>query len=251
MATRKYGDKRVIDLSDWGRPLARLTAKYLKNKPISVIQITNTHLLLTIFCSWLILNGLTLIAFVLLVVKGVIDAVDGELARIRNKPSHVGRYWDTIADTIGLILVTSSLGILLDWDNLVTLLIIIATLFQYSLFNHYSIAMRILSSGDMTSRIDESIKPIAYPWEKQTNVDFLHLVYLVFFSWQDRMIQTLLGKRSKSHTFEFTISSTLGFGFQSLVFLILALTKQLDYIPHLVLGINMVIMAIVLIRSRI
>ena len=117
MATRKYGDKRVIDLSDWGRPLARLTAKYLKNKPISVIQVTNTHLLLTIFCSWLILNGLTLIAFVLLVVKGVIDAVDGELARIRNKPSHVGRYWDTIADTIGLILVTSSLGILLDWDN--------------------------------------------------------------------------------------------------------------------------------------
>ena len=251
MTTRKYGDKRVIDLSDWGRPLARLTAKFLKNKPISVIQVTNIHLLLTIFCSWLIINGSTLIAFALLVVKGVIDAVDGELARIRNKPSHVGRYWDTIADTIGLILVTSSLGILLDWDNLITLLIILATLFQYSLFNHYSIAMRILSSGDTTSRIDESIKPIAYPWEKQTNVDFLHLIYLVFFSWQDRMIQILLGKGSKSHTFEFTISSILGFGFQSLVFLMLALTKQLDYIPHLVLGINMIIMAIVLLRSRI
>ena len=111
MATRKYGDKRVIDLSDWGRPLARLTAKFLKNKPISVIQVTNIHLLLTIFCSWLILNGLTLIAFVLLVVKGVIDAVDGELAQqtiscwkilgyYSSKPSHVGRYWDTIADSI-------------------------------------------------------------------------------------------------------------------------------------------------------
>jgi len=251
VATRKYGDKRVIDLSDWGRPLARLTAKFLKNKPISVIQVTNIHLLLTIFCSWLILNGSILIAFVLLVVKGVIDAVDGELARIRNRPSHVGRYWDTIADTIGLILVTSSLGVLLEWDYFVTFLIIIATLFQYSLFNHYSIAIRILSSGDTTSRIDESIKPIAYPWEKQTNVDFLHFVYLVFFSWQDRMIQTLLGKRSTSHTFEFTISSILGFGFQSLMFLMLALTKQLDYIPHLVLGINMVIMAIVMLRSRI
>ena len=251
MTTRKYGDKRVIDLSDWGRPLARLTAKFLKNKPISVIQVTNIHLLLTIFCSWLILNGLTLIAFVFLVIKGVIDAVDGELARIRNKPSHVGRYWDTIADTIGLILVTSSLGILLEWNHLVTFLIIIATLFQYSLFNHYSIAMRILSSGDTTSRIDESIKPIAYPWEKQTNVDFLHSVYLVFFSWQDRMIQTLSGKRSKIHAFEFTISSILGFGFQSLVFLMLALTKQLDYVPHLTLGINMLIMTTVLLRSRI
>ena len=100
MATRKYGDKRVIDLSDWGRPLARLTAKF------SVGNFRRT--------TMLILNGLTLIAFVLLVVKGVIDAVDGELARIRSKPSHVGRYWDTIADSIGLILVTSSLGISLE-----------------------------------------------------------------------------------------------------------------------------------------
>ena len=251
MATRKYGDIRVIDLSDWGRPLARLTAKFLKNKPISVIQVTNIHFLLTIFCSWLILNGLTQIAFVLLVVKGVIDAVDGELARIRNKPSHVGRYWDTIADTIGLILVTSSLGILLEWGHLVTILIIIATLLQYSLFNHYSISMRILSSGDTTSRIDESTKPIAYPWEKQSNVNFFHSVYLLFFSWQDRIISTLSGKGSKNLTFELTISSILGFGFQSLVFLMLALTKQLDYVPHLILGINMVIMATVLLRSRI
>jgi hypothetical protein len=251
VAISKYGDKRVIDLSDWGRPIARLTAKFLKNKPISVIQITNIHLLLTIYCSWLILNGLTVIAFTLLVVKGVIDAVDGELARIRNKPSHVGRYWDTIADTIGLILVTSSLGILLEWNPSVTFLIVIATLFQYSLFNHYSIGMRTLSSGDTTSRIDESIKPIAYPWEKQTNVDFFHSLYLVFFSWQDRIIVRLSGRGSKHLTFEFTISSLLGFGFQSLIFFMLALTKQLDYVVHLILGVNMVIMAIVLLRSRI
>ena len=238
-------------MSDWGRPLARLTAKLLKNKPISVIQVTNIHFLLTIFCSWLILNGLTLIAFVLLVVKGVIDAVDGELARIRNKPSHVGRYWDTIADSIGLILVTSSLGILFEWNFLVTFLIIMATLIQYSLFNHYSIAMRTLSLGDTTSRIDESIRPIAYQWEKQSNVNFFHSVYSLFFSWQDRIISILSGKGSKNLTFELTMSSTLGFGFQSLVFLMLALTKQLDYVPHLILGINMVIMATVLLRSRI
>ena len=251
MAISKYGDRRVIDLSDWGRPLARLTAGFLKNKPISVIQVTNIHLLLTIFCSWLIINGLISIAFILLVVKGVIDAVDGELARIRNKPSHVGRYWDTIADSIGLILVTSSLGILFEWRFLVTFLIIIATLIQYSLFNHYSIAMRTLGSGDTTSRIDESIRPTAYPWEKQSNVNFFHSVYLLFFSWQDRIISTLSGKGSKDLTFELTISSLLGFGFQSLVFLMLALTKQLDYVPHLVLGINMIIVAVVLLRSRI
>ena len=251
VTTGKYGNKRVIDLSDWGRPIARKTAKWLRDKPISVIQVTNLHLLLTIYCSWLILNGSTIVACGLLIVKGVIDAVDGELARIRSKPSHVGRYWDTIADSIGLILVMCSFGILLGWGALVTCLIIVATLFQYSLFNHYSVAMRALSLGDTTSRIDESIRPTAYQWEKQSKVNFFHSVYLLFFSWQDRIISKFSGKGSKNLTFEFTISSILGFGFQSLLFLMLALTKQLDYIPHLVLGINMVIMAIVMLRSRI
>ena len=111
--------------------------------------------------------------------------------------------------------------------------------------------MRTLSLGDTTSRIDESIRPIAYPWEKQSNVNFFHSVYLLFFSWQDRIISTLSGKGSKNLTFELTTSSILGFGFQSLVFLMLALTKQLDYVPHLVLGINMIIVAVVLLRSRI
>ena len=31
MTTGKYGNKRVIDLSDWGRPIARKTAKWLRD----------------------------------------------------------------------------------------------------------------------------------------------------------------------------------------------------------------------------
>ena len=54
---KKYGDRNVIDLSEWGRPFARVIARFLKEKPISVIQVTTLHLLLTIFCSWLILEG--------------------------------------------------------------------------------------------------------------------------------------------------------------------------------------------------
>ena len=90
MTISKYGDKKVTDLSDWGRPIARIIANFLKDKPVSVIQVTNLHLVLTIYCSWLILEGSMVTACALLVVKGVIDAVDGELARIRDKPSHVG-----------------------------------------------------------------------------------------------------------------------------------------------------------------
>ena len=246
----KYGDRKVIDLSEWGRPFARIMARFLKEKPISVIQVTNLHLLLTFFCGWLILEGHTIIACSLLIVKGVIDAVDGELARIRERPSHVGRYWDTVADTIGLIVIMWAFGSLFAWKTSLTCALILATLFQYSLFNHYSILMRALSSGDATSRIDERIRPVAHPWEKQRNVNILHFIYLCFFNWQDRIISALSGKGSKSLVFELTVSSALGFGMQSLLIFGLALTQYLEYLPHLVLGVNMFLMASVLLRSR-
>ena len=250
MGMGKYGDRKVIDLSEWGRPFARIIARFLKEKPVSVIQITNIHLLLTIFCAWLIFEGYTIIACSLLIVKGVIDAVDGELARIRERPSHVGRYWDTIADTIGLIVVMWAFGSIFNWAILLTCVMILATLFQYSLFNHYSVLMRALGSGDLTSRIDERIRPNAHPWEKQANVNILHSVYIFFFSWQDSIISGLAGKGSKNLVFELTVSSSLGFGLQSLLIFALAVTQYLDYLPELILGVNMFLMALVLLRSR-
>ena len=247
---RKYGDRNVIDLSEWGRPIARVIAQYLKEKRVSVIQVTNFHLILSLFCAWLIFEGHTIVACSLLIVKGVIDAVDGELARVRQRPSHVGRYWDTVVDTIGLIAVMCAFGSLFNWQIAFTFAMILAILFQYSLFNHYSILMRALGSGDDTSRIDERICPVAHPWEKQKNVNVLHFIYLCFFNWQDRIISKLTGKGSESLVFELTISSSLGYGMQSLLIFLLALTQNLAYLPHLVLGVNGFLMALVVLRSR-
>ena len=251
MEVKKYGDRNVIDLSEWGRPIARVIARFLKEKPVSVIQVTNLHFLLTLYSAWLILQGQTILACFLLIVKGVIDAVDGELARIRERPSHVGRYWDTVADTIGLVAIMWAFGSLFSWEPMLTLALILATLFQYSLFNHYSILMRNLGSGDTTSRVDERVKPVAYSWEKQSNVNIFHTIYLVFFSWQDWIISSLSGKGSKNLVFELTVSSSLGFGMQSLVIFALAVTGNLNFLPELILGVNMGLMALVFLRSRI
>ena len=247
---RKYGKSKVIDFSDWGRPFARVIAKYLETKPVSVIQVTNLHLLLSLFGAWLIFEGYTIEACSLLVVKGVIDAVDGELARIRQRPSHVGRYWDTIADTVGLIAVMYAFGILLSWEIAFTFTIILVILFQYSVFNHFSIMMRVLGAGDMTSRIDERIRPIAYPWERQKSVNFFHFIYLCFFSWQDRIISKLAGKGSEKLVFELSISSTLGYGAQSVLILLLALTHNLEHLPTLFLGVNVALMTLAILYSR-
>ena len=247
---RKYGTIDVFNLSEWGRPIARTTAQFLEKKPISVIQVTNIHFLLSLFCAWLILEGYLLESCFLLVIKGVIDAVDGELARIRERPSHVGRYWDTVADTIGLIAVIGAFGTLFAWELWLTCALILATLFQYSLFNHYSILMRTMGTGDATSRVDERIRPIAYPWERQAAVNFFHSLYLVFFSWQDRIIAVLAGNGSEDLKFELTVSSCLGFGMQSLLIFALAISENLELLPELILGVNIAMMALVFVRSR-
>ncbi|MCH1423277.1 MAG: CDP-alcohol phosphatidyltransferase family protein [Candidatus Poseidoniaceae archaeon] len=250
MVSEKYGTNKPLDLSDWGRPIAQVFARFLKEKPVSVILVTNIHFALTLFCAWLIVQEHLVVAFSLLVVKGVIDAVDGELARMRERPSHVGRFWDTVADTIGLVALMFALANTLEWTLLLTVGMIFAILFQYSLFNHFSLRLRASGAGDTTSRMDERQCPEAHPWEKQRNVKMFHMIYLVCFYWQDRIVSALTGKGSKHLKMELTSSSSLGYGMQSILFLSLALFSRLDALPLLVLGVNNAVFVFAITFSR-
>ena len=126
----------------------------------------------------------------------------------------------------------------------------VAVLFQYSLFNHFSVRARGLGLGDDTSRVDEKICPVAKPWEKQVHVNFLHKIYLVGFSWQDQIIDMMTGKGSKNLSFELTISSMLGYGFQSIIILILGLSMNINLLDDLILYVNGTIMILVVLKSR-
>jgi phosphatidylglycerophosphate synthase len=246
---KKYGDIKVVDLSEWGRPLGRAGARFLNDKPVTVLQVTHLHLLLALFCAVLIVQEQIVLACFLLILKGIIDAVDGELARLRERPSHVGRYWDTFADTIGLVAVMVAFATVLGWSELLTAGMVFATLIQYSLFNHYSVLMRIKGTGDFTSRLDEREQPVAYPWEKQSTVNIFHAIYVRLFSWQDSLISKCSGRGSPSLRFELTVSSFLGFGMQSLVICGLAVSSSIAHLPALVLGLNTGLMVLVLLRS--
>ena len=90
---------------------------------------------------------------------------------------------------------------------------------------------------------------MAKPWEKQIHVNFLHKIYLVGFSWQDQIIDRMTGKGSKNLSFELTISSMLGYGFQSIIILILGLSMKIDLLDDLVLYVNSIVMIIVILRS--
>ena len=91
---------------------------------------------------------------------------------------------------------------------------------------------------------------MAKPWEKQIHVNFLHKIYLVGFSWQDRIIDMMTGKGSKNLSFELTISSMLGYGFQSIIILILGLSMNINLLDDLILYVNGTIMILVVLKSR-
>ena len=60
----------------------------------------------------------------------------------------------------------------------------------------------------------------------------------------------MTGKGSKNLSFELTISSMLGYGFQSIIILILGLSININLLDDLILYVNGTIMILVVLKSR-
>ena len=91
---------QFLDLSDYGRPIAKRFANLLKNTrftPIHVTLLFGISGLIAIYC---ILNHHYFWAGFFIILKSIIDAADGELARIKNTPSYSGRYLDSVFDIL-------------------------------------------------------------------------------------------------------------------------------------------------------
>ncbi|NQX99138.1 MAG: CDP-alcohol phosphatidyltransferase family protein [Flavobacteriales bacterium] len=93
-------ENKFLDLSDYGRIPAKILAKALVNTPFTPIHVTFLFLIAGLNAIYFILHQDYLMAAIFLVVKSIIDAADGELARLRHKPSYIGRYLDSIFDLI-------------------------------------------------------------------------------------------------------------------------------------------------------
>lgn len=80
-------DDKFLDLSDYGRPLARRLVRVLVNTPITPVQVTLTYTVVGSIAALLFarggyVNGVA--AGILLLVKSTLDAADGSLARARH-----------------------------------------------------------------------------------------------------------------------------------------------------------------------
>jgi uncharacterized membrane protein len=213
-------ENKFVDLSDYGRPIAILIAKSLKSTSFTPIHVTIGFVICGFIAIYCILNQYYWATAFFLILKSILDAADGELARVKKTPSYTGRYLDSVSDIILNLLLLLTIWYITDSSILLTLLAFIGIQLQGTLYNYYYVILRNKYDGDTTSRVFENERPIAMKGEKQKNVDILFNLYRLFYGAFDKVIYSLDKKALESGKFPnwlMTAVSTFGLGFQLLL----------------------------------
>jgi len=213
-------ENKFLDLSDYGRPVARFIAKSLEHTKITSIHITFGFIISGILSVTCIIYENFWVAAFFLVIKSILDAADGEFARMKKTPSYTGRYFDSISDIILNLFILFAVWIITDVGLVITILAFLSIQLQGTLYNYYYVILRTRFEGDTTSRIFENKTPKALKGEKQKNVDILFRLYKIFYGVFDKVINVLDSNAPKSEWFPkwfMTAVSTLGLGFQLLI----------------------------------
>ena len=226
-------EHQFLDLSDYGRKPARLIANAFKNTSITPVQVTMMFVISGLLAIYCILNHQFYLAAFFLILKSILDAADGELARIKNTPSYTGRYFDSISDIILNALFLISIGFITNAPLYMVLFAFIAIQLQGTLYNYYYVILRNRNNGDNTSRIFETKTPKAFPQESQQIVNTLFMLYNLLYRVFDLSIYFLDKNAVRSSSFPnwfMTMVSVFGLGFQLLFIAVMLFFNLQDYI---------------------
>lgn len=246
-------EDKFFDLSDYGRPFATVFAKQLKNTrftPIHVTLLFGISGLIAIYC---ILNSYYLYAGFFIILKSIIDAADGELARIKNTPSYTGRYLDSVFDIILNFAFLMTICYVSKTSIWFTIIAFICVQLQGTLYNYYYVILRNNSvGGDTTSKIFEHNTPKAFPNENQKSVDILFYLYSFFYGFFDKTIHFLDKDAHKVKSFPnwfMTLLSVYGLGFQLLIIAIMLPMNLIQYIIPFFIVYTSFILVLITIRK--
>ena len=244
---------KFLDLSDYGRSFGNLLAKSLKNTCFTPIHVTFLFGISGLIAIYFILNHNFYLAGFFLILKSGIDAADGELARLKKKPSYSGRYLDSVFDIILNFMILMTICYVSDSSIWMTLLAFFCIQLQGTLYNFYYVILRTNSvGGDKTSKIFESKTPVAYEYESQKLVNVLFAFYTIFYGVFDKIIQFFDQGAHKVKTFPswfMTLLSIYGLGFQLLLIAIMLSTGMIDFIiPYFIFS-NVFIFVLIAIRK--
>ena len=243
---------KFIDLSDYGRSTARVIAFSLKNTNFTPIHVTIAFIVSGAIGIVCIINGYFWAAAFFLIFKSILDAADGELARIKETPSYTGRYLDSIADIVLNAIILIAVWYITNTYFWATVLAFIGLQLQGTLYNYYYVILRNKFNGDTTSRIFENETPCALKDEKQSHVNLLFKLYKLLYGNFDKVIYTLDRNASEGATtpkWLMTAISTFGLGFQLLVIAILLVTGLENYIIPFFIGYSIMIFVFIAIRK--
>ena len=226
---------KFLDLSDYGRPFGKFLANQLKSTRFTPIHVTILFGISGLIAIYCILTHQYFWAGFFIILKSGIDAADGELARLKNTPSYVGRYLDSVFDIILNFLFLMTICYVSKTTIWFSLLAFIGIQLQGTLYNYYYVILRNKSvGGDTTSKVFEYKSPKALPGETQKSVDILFGIYTIVYGVFDKIIHFLDKDAYKVKTFPnwfMTFLSLYGLGFQ---LLIIAIMLPLGFIENIV-----------------
>lgn len=243
---------KFIDLSDYGRPIAKAIANGLKNTSVTPVQVTIWFIISGSIAIVAMYHQYFWIAGFFFILKSILDAADGELARVKNTPSYTGRYLDSVADIILNLCILITVGLITHTQWYWVLLAFIGLQLQGTLYNYYYVILRNLHEGDTTSRVVEKGVPRALPGEKQRNVTILYRLYTFCYGIFDTIIYALDPRASSHKNFPnplMTAISTFGLGFQLLVISIFLIAGLKDFIITFFIGYSVLIFIFIGIRK--
>lgn len=246
-------EEKFLDVSDYGRPAARSAANRLARTKITPIHVTLLFGIFGLMAVYSIIQGYYIIAGILLILKSVIDAVDGELARAKNTPSYTGRYLDSVFDYILNFLFLMAIWSVTGQPFWILVLAFLALQLQGTLYNYYYVILRHQSAtGDKTSQIFETKTPSALPGESQKNVNILFAAYRLFYSFFDKLIYWLDRNAYNAKPFPkwfMTAVSIYGLGFQLLIIAVMLAANLIDLILPFLLAFSIFIPIFIGIRK--
>ena len=246
---------QFVDLSDYGRPFGTFFAQKLKNTRFTPIHVTLLFGVCGLIGCIFILNRQYYWAGFFIILKSIIDAVDGELARIRKTPSYTGRYLDSVFDLILNFLLLSAICYVSQTNVWIMLLAFFGIQLQGTLYNYYYVILRNKSiGGDSTSKIFENKSPKALPGETQKSVDILFKIYTIVYGPFDSIIYALDQDAFRVKTFPnwfMTMTSVFGLGFQLLIIALMLALNWIEFIAPFFILFTLYIFLLIGIRKLI
>ena len=245
---------QFLDLSDYGRSSGHWIASKLQYTDLTPIHVTTMFILTGFIAIGFLLNGYLITSAFFIILKSILDAADGELSRLKKRPSYVGRYYDSIADLLLNFCFLLTFWYITDISIIYMSIAFLGIQLQGTLYNYYYVILRNSVQGDSTSRVVENSKPKAFKGERQSRVNLFYNIYNILYIAFDKSMYYMDENARFCKPFPkwfMTLVSMYGLGFQLLIMALMLVFKLQSLVIPFFIGYSVLIIVFICIRKLI